>query len=96
MTKKKVLSVIDRYEAQLKKVKVAKKAFSHQKFPKTRTNKLAHCYSMLDEMREFVKQNRMDKVFRWLGFIQGVFWSLNIYNLESLKNHNRRNKKIRR
>jgi len=95
MTKKKVLSVIDNYERGLKRLGAANKAFPHLKLPKTRMDKLAHCHSMLEEMRGFVKENRMGKVFRWLGFIQGVFWSLNIYSLEKLKNHNRPRKRIR-
>lgn len=93
MTKKKVLSVITKYESLFKKLGVTDKDFPHSKMPKNRKSKLSHCYSMLDEMKEFVSQNRMDKVFRWLGFIQGVFWSLNIYSLDSLKNHNRSKKK---
>lgn len=104
MTKKNVLSVIARYERRFKRLSVPKKKFPHTKYPKdpyfypaeSWREKLGHCYSMLEEMRGFIKQNRMGKVFRWLGFIQGVLWSLGIYNLESLKSHNRQGKKIRR
>ncbi|MBI2047842.1 MAG: hypothetical protein HYT27_01765 [Parcubacteria group bacterium] len=50
---------------------------------------LAHCNSMLDEMEVFLKEKRMDKLNRWLGFMQGVFWVLGIYTLDQLRNHNR-------
>ncbi|MDP3725886.1 MAG: hypothetical protein Q8R36_01675 [bacterium] len=50
---------------------------------------LAHCHSMLDEMEIFLNEGRMDKLNRWLGFMQGVFWVLGMYTLDELKNHNR-------
>ena len=46
---------------------------------------------MLDKMEIFIKEGRMDKVYRWLGFIQGVLWSQRIYTLADLMNHNRKN-----
>lgn len=69
MTEKKVLSVIAKYERKFKKLNVQKKSFPHGEYPRNWRDKLSHCYSMLDEMKEFVSQNRMGKVFRWLGFI---------------------------
>jgi hypothetical protein len=33
-------------------------------------------------------EERMDKVFRWLGFMQGVLWTLDVYTLDELKAHN--------
>ncbi|MEK7519908.1 MAG: hypothetical protein AAB581_01530, partial [Patescibacteria group bacterium] len=50
---------------------------------------LAHCHSMLDKMVGFVHEGRMEKAFRWLGFIQGVLWTNRVYTLSDLKNHNR-------
>ncbi len=29
------------------------------------------------------------KVGRWLGFIQGVLWTHNIYSIDEMKDHNR-------
>ncbi len=28
------------------------------------------------------------KVFRWLGFMQGVLWTLNVYTIDELRRHN--------
>lgn len=50
---------------------------------------LAHCHSMLRKMETFIQEGRMDKVFRWLGFIQGVLWAAGIYTVEEMANHNR-------
>jgi hypothetical protein len=45
---------------------------------------------MLDKMEGFISENRMDKVFRWLGFLQGFLWSQKIYTLAELTGHNRK------
>ncbi|MDD2696684.1 MAG: hypothetical protein PHE52_00800 [Candidatus Pacebacteria bacterium] len=44
---------------------------------------------MLDKMEGFLKEGRIEKAFRWLGFIQGCLWSTGEYTLEDLMNHNR-------
>ena len=51
----------------------------------------AHCHAMLDEMQQFVNEGRMEKCFRWLGFIQGCLWCDGRFTLNELKNHNRPN-----
>ncbi len=51
---------------------------------------LGHCRRMLDDMEIFLDQGRLGKVFRWLGFVQGVFWALEIYTIDELKRHNKR------
>lgn len=50
---------------------------------------LAHCHQMLDQMETFVSEGRLEKCFRWLGFIQGALWALGAKNVSELKNHNR-------
>ncbi|MEK7089484.1 MAG: hypothetical protein AAB920_01565 [Patescibacteria group bacterium] len=50
---------------------------------------LAHCESMLDQMEVFIQEDKMDEVFRWLGFIQGVLWQCGIYTVGEMANHNR-------
>lgn len=91
MTPKKVLEVIDRYDDLFKVMQI-----TPQKLPETEMvnpddgpSCLSHCAAMLPEMRDFVEERRMDKVFRWLGFIQGVLWRGGILPLQDLKNHSR-------
>ncbi len=91
MDGKKVLQVISVYRTFFETSGIPKNNFPHDKPVKwyVEENVLAHCHGMLDEMEVFVAEGRMDKVFRWLGFIQGCLWTTGHYNLESLKNHNR-------
>ena len=50
---------------------------------------LGHCKNMLPKMSQFLEENRIEKFFRWLGFVQGVLWSERLYTIEELKDHNR-------
>jgi len=43
---------------------------------------------MLPKMEKFIKEKQREKFFRWLGFMQGVFWLLGEFNLDELRNHN--------
>ena len=40
-------------------------------------------------MEMFLKESRIDKVNRWLGFIQGVLWCCGVYTINELREHNR-------
>ena len=85
----KVLEVIKIYREHFEAQGISKIDYPHGFRLDHQGNALAHCHGMLDQMEEFVAQGRMDKVFRWLGFVQGCLWSARVYTLESLKNHNR-------
>lgn len=89
MTRKKVLEAIDIYRNFFEEREVKKKDYPHHVYVCLRRDILAHCYGMLGQMEEFVKEFRMGKAFRWLGFIQGCLWALGCHTLEELKNHNR-------
>lgn len=86
MTGEKVLEVIQVYRNEFEKRGIPKQKCLA---PSSNAECLAHLHAMLDQMEEFVKEDRMEKVFRWLGFIQGALWRMGIYSLEELKNHNR-------
>lgn len=89
MTGDKVKEVLSIYRKRLEEMGVPKKQFPHGSLPESNDDFLAHCHGMLDEMEDFIRQGRMEKVFRWLGFIQGCLWRCGLYTVEELKNHNR-------
>lgn len=98
MTPEKVLEVIDVYrkffeEKHIPKNKISKEDFdlslmiySHRRGILV---SFEHCHAMLDEMEQFTREGRMEKVFRWLGFVQGVLWLSGSFTLNELKNHSR-------
>lgn len=50
---------------------------------------LNHLRWMCQEIINFVNEEKLEKAFRWLGFIQGALWSECICDIEQLKNDNR-------
>lgn len=50
---------------------------------------LNHLAWMCEKGIILAEEESLDKAFRWLGFVQGVLWALNIYPIHDLKNHNR-------
>ena len=69
---------------------IAKHDYPHNELIKGFPYGLEHCHSMLDKMEVFIKEDRLDKVNRWLGFIQGCLWMSGNHTLDSLKNMNRK------
>ncbi|MEK7503031.1 MAG: hypothetical protein AAB556_01140 [Patescibacteria group bacterium] len=100
MTPEKVLEVIGVYRRFFESCHVPKVKLSEKDFDKFQTISfnekdkkaiMAHCHQMLDTVEEFVRDKRMDKCFRWLGFIQGCLLCGGMYTLNELKNHSRPN-----
>lgn len=89
MDDKKTLEVMDAYRGYFQRNKITRKKFSLSTSKHSRNELLGHCHAMLDEMEDFVATGKSGKASRWLGFIQGTLWSLGVYTLEDLKNHNR-------
>ena len=74
MTDEKLYKTLDLYEHHLENYKYSEKLY--------------HLYNMIPKMRVFIEEGRREKVMRWLGFMQGSFWVLGIFNLDDLKEHN--------
>jgi|SRR3989338_4031467 len=96
MNNQKVLEVIAIYRAYFEERNIHKIDFPHTLSlanygDQAKEMALSHCHGMLDQMESFVAEGRMEKTFRWLGFIQGVLWLTGCYTLEELKNQNRPN-----
>lgn len=90
MTDKKINKVLDLYEARLKQIATAgPDAVSDAGI---NANDMKHVRDMIPKMRKFLEQGRREKTFRWLGFMQGVFFSNGIYTVEAMANHNRPSK----
>ncbi|NTV30372.1 hypothetical protein HGA91_00125 [candidate division WWE3 bacterium] len=89
MDANRVRGVLELYRRELEAIGASPLDFPHDSIPLIPRNILGHCLGMLPKMLEFIDEGRMEKVFRWLGFIQGALWALSIYTLDDLKNHNR-------
>ncbi len=74
---------------QFEEMGISEKRSPRDSFPASDEDFLAHCNGMLDDLEIFIQEGRMEKVFRWLGFIQGCLWRSGVYTVEEMKDHNR-------
>jgi hypothetical protein len=88
MAPERVLEVIKIYRDRFIAEKIEPIANPHSTKPQSAKAMLRHCHSMLIEMEGFVNEGQMEKVFRWLGFIQGVLWAMKWYKISELRLHN--------
>jgi len=54
-----------------------------------RLAQIAHLRTMLPRLRTLIAEGRREKAMRWLGFIQGVVWAMDLATLDALKAMNR-------
>jgi hypothetical protein len=88
MTGEKVSAVIAMYRRMFDELaNVPAQKCSHDGTPDALAA-LSHCFAMLDEVDAFIREGRIEKAFRWLGFIQGCLWTSGVYSIEELKAHN--------
>lgn len=86
----KIRQVLEIYRRKFEELGVGKADYPHDDPLDSPEHGLAHCHAMLDKMEGFLSEGRIDKVFRWLGFLQGFLWSQKIYTLTDLTSHNRK------
>lgn len=51
--------------------------------------KYQHALWMIEETRKLCVENRIEKAFRWLGFVQGVLWAFDLVTIDQAKEANR-------
>lgn len=89
MTGEKIIEACGIYEKQLTELRVELKRFPHGLLAGDTIQVLAHCRYMISQIIIFVDEGRIEKAFRWLGFMQGVLWSQRQFTLDDLMNHNK-------
>lgn len=91
MTKEKILAVAEYYREMFVHHDVGKEPFPHDElFTKNKIPRGdAHCHYMLGKIDEFVHDDRIEKVFRWLGFLQGYLFATGQFTIGELEDHNR-------
>ena|ERR1051325_1061675 len=90
MTKEKCMQVLAMYKRLLIEKDIPPEGAIHEiPCPTLKENVFMHLHSMIYEMEGFLEEGRTEKFMRWLGFIQGCFWTSGKFTLEELMNHNR-------
>lgn len=91
MTKDKIKEAVEFYEKCLLGYRTNRYTADKKilNFIENKNSILEHCQYMISEIKTFLKQNRIEKSFRWLGFIQGCLWTAGIFSIDQIKDHNR-------
>jgi hypothetical protein len=89
MTPKKILQVIEIYRKLFETAGIEKIDYPHDKLLKNKVLGLSHCHGMLDKMVTFVNEGRLDKAYRWLGFVQCAVWFGRFCTIGDFMEHNR-------
>jgi hypothetical protein len=100
MTGDKVKEVADRYErVVMRAVAIISESRSTIVIERGPVDRLWTCWLAKEqaghllfacaEMKHFVDENRLEKSFRWLGWVQGTFTALGVYTIDQCGNHNR-------
>ena len=58
---------------------------------KDRNSMLEHSHWMCEQMISQCDDydNNIEKVMRWLGFVQGIFWTTGFYSIDKMRTDNR-------
>lgn len=90
MTPSKIVEVLEGYRAKMLEIQAEEKQLrDYNSIEISRDEQLSHINYMIGAAINFVQAGRIDKSFRWLGFIQGVLWANGIFTLDDLKEHSR-------
>lgn len=84
----KVERVIDYYETTLTMLGFRPLEAEYNSKQVVLTIQINHVVSMLPKMKRFLKENRVEKTMRWLGFVQGVLYSHGFFSIDELRRHN--------
>lgn len=90
MTFDKVLEALEKCDAEILKEYPGLVAVDIKVVPRPPSvnRQASHLRYMIAEIKKW-DASRIEKAFRWLGFIQGAMWSQNICGIEELKEMNR-------
>ncbi|RJO60011.1 hypothetical protein C4544_06605 [candidate division WS5 bacterium] len=85
--KAQITELIDSYISNLEKR--GAKEFSGYTEIRTEEERMGYLLWFCKETKKFAEKGDLEKAGRWLGFIQGTLWALNIYSIDEMRDHNR-------
>jgi hypothetical protein len=99
MTPEQMLRVVDTYREQLEDMGLKPldpedyAAFRDEDvFPEPGAEALQYIFGMFPELDRMLREDpegSWEKANRWLGFIQGVLWTVGVYPISEMRDHNR-------
>lgn len=88
MNKEQVVEVVQEYQKNLIEVGAKPLRFTEDASAPASYQAMNHILWMCAEVQRFAQEDKLEKAMRWLGFIQGVLWTLGEESIEKLKKDN--------
>lgn len=82
MSDEKIHEVLNLYEAKAREILANRDSFGDRYAASHK------CMDMIPKVREFLREGKREKLMRWLGFMQGAWWTAGVYSVDELKAHN--------
>lgn len=54
----------------------------------TEESAMAYANYMCCRIKEMAREGDESKANRWLGFVQGIYWSFGMYSINNMRDHN--------
>jgi len=89
MTNEKIFTILNKYSKFLNKKGYKSRAIKQKLYYPNDIDAMGHVLVMIPRIKQFIKEERREKAFRWLGFVQGILWSYGEYTIEELRDHNK-------
>ena len=89
MTKDQCLALLEDYEQLLKERGAEPVETDHNIVSPDKETIFNNSLFMVLKMKEFIQKDKMDKFYRWLGFLQCVLWVAGEFSMNQLREHNR-------
>ncbi|HEY4496688.1 MAG TPA: hypothetical protein VI432_00880 [Candidatus Paceibacterota bacterium] len=87
MNAEKLLEATALYTRKIEEMNIPAKSFKRNELRPSNRDALAHCHRMLQKIPQLIKEGRVEKVHRWLGFIQACLWMSGTYSIQRMKDH---------
>jgi len=88
-----ILELVEEYKKILNSFHLEPVRHSREAISTSKESALAHCFWMLGEIEGFLQKEDIEytkKAHRWIGFIQGVFWSHQVFSIEHMMSDNKK------
>lgn len=89
MYKQQIENLLNKYESLLKDEYSKAEEINHFEKGPDYQSICNHALSMIPKMREMLDSGISDKLMRWIGFLQGILWTMAFCSLNELREDNR-------
>lgn len=89
MKSQQIIDLMDSYELKLGMPAVELIGQNQKYYELSSLDVLKNAQYMAGRIKQLTGSGDLEKANRWLGFLQGIMWTQNIYTINEMRNQNR-------